>query len=85
MEGREESGDAAFVFLEDLRRTDEAGLDLGIAELEEGLFGAGQDLAWLFLAEQAAVHHVLRGENDAPQDGFVLDDADVAIEIGDLR
>ncbi len=39
----------------------------------------------LLLAHQAAVHHVLRGEDDAPQHGFVLDDADVAVEVGDLR
>ena len=39
----------------------------------------------LLLAEQAAVHHVLRGEDDAAQDGLVLDDADVAVEVGNLR
>ena len=33
----------------------------------------------------AAVHHVLRGEDDAAQDGLVLDDADVAVEVGNLR
>ena len=28
---------------------------------------------------------LLRGGDDAPQDGFILDDPDVAVEIGDLR
>ncbi len=28
---------------------------------------------------------MLRSEDDAPQQGFVLDDADVAVEVGNLR
>ena len=28
---------------------------------------------------------MLRSEDDAPQHGFVFDDADVAVEIGDVR
>ena len=83
--GVEEGADAALIALEDLAWVEEAGLDLRIAEFEEGLFGAGEDFAGLFLAEQGAVHHVLRGEDDAPQDGLVFDDADVAVEVGNLR
>ena len=33
----------------------------------------------------AAVDHVLRGEDDAAQDGLVLDQADVGVDVGNLR
>ena len=84
--GVEEGVDAAFVvFAGSGRACRRPDLTARIAELEQGLFGAGEDVAGLLLAHQAAVHHVLRGEDDAAQDGLVLDDADVAVEIGDLR
>lgn len=34
---------------------------------------------------QAAVHQMLRGENDAPQHSLFSDDADIGVEIKNLR
>jgi hypothetical protein len=82
--GVEEGIDAAFVAIENLRRGHQAALHAGFAEFEQGLLGAGQDRVGLLFPQQAAVHHVLRSEDDAPQNGLVLDDADVAVEVGDV-
>ena len=59
--------------------------DAILAQFEQRLFGARQDFVGVFFAHEAAVHEVLRGEDDPPQDGFILDDADVGVDIQDLR
>ena len=83
--GVEEGADAAFVPLQDLVGIEQAALDLGLAQLEEGFLGSGQNLVRRFLGHHAAVDHVLRGEDDAAQDGFVFDQADVGVDVGNLR
>src|ERR1035438_5184511 len=62
--GVEEGVDAAFVVLENLAGVEQAALDAGFAELEEGFFGAGEDFVGLLFAEQGAVHHVLRSRSE---------------------
>ena len=64
---------------------DETALDARLAEFEQGLFGAGENVAGLLFSEEAAVHHVLRSENDAAEDGLILDDADIAVEVRNVR
>ncbi len=83
--GVEEGADAAFVALQDLVGIQQAALDLGLAELEQGLLGAGEDFVRRFLGHHAAIDHVLRGEDDAAQDGLVLHQPDVGIDVGNLR
>ena len=56
-----------------------------LAEFQQRFFGGSQNLIRLFFANQAAVDHLLRAENQLAQRGLVLDDANVAVEIGDLR
>ena len=56
-----------------------------LAQLQQRFFGRRQDLVRLLFADQAAVDDPLRAEDQLAQRGLVLDDADVAIEVGDLR
>ena len=81
----EKSVDAARIAIDDFLRRDQAGALARFAELEQRLFGTRQNLPGLFLAEQGAVHHLLRCEDDAPQQSFVLNDADVAFQVEDVR
>ena len=81
----EERVQAALVFVDDLSRSDQPGLDLRLAQLEQRLFGAGQNLRRLLVGVDAAVHQVLRGEDDLAQNRLVLDDADVAFDVERLR
>src|SRR4029077_1672694 len=77
----EERVQAALVFVDNLRRSNQPGLQLRLAQLEQRLFGAGQNLRWLFVRVDAAVHQVLRREDNLPQNFFVLDDPDIAFDV----
>ena len=77
--------DAAWKLFDDARRRRQLVPRAPFAQLQQRFFGAGQDLVRLFLADQAAIDHFLRAENQLAQRRLVFDDADVAIEIDDLR
>src|ERR1700682_1530765 len=71
----------ALIFLNHLSRTRQSGLRLRIAELEQALLGARQNLLRILLAYHAPVHQMLGSENDPAENRLVLDDANVAVEI----
>ncbi len=77
----EEGIDAAVEFLEDALGTGKSVFGAGVAELQQTFLGAGQDLVGLFFADDTAVDQPLRRENDAPQNGLVLDDANIAFQV----
>ena len=79
--GVEEGVDAAFVAFKNGMRVEQAGFDAGFAQFEQRLFGAGEDLIRMLLAQETPVHHVLRGEDDTAQDGLILHDAEIGVEI----
>ena len=81
----EKSVDAPLVVVDDLRRREQARADLRFPELQQRLFRAGENLSGILFRQQTAVHHLLRGGDDAPKHGFVPDDLDVAVEIRNLR
>src|SRR5689334_5291013 len=57
----------------------------GFAEFQQRLFGARQNFVRFLFADQAAVNHLLRAEDQLAQRGLVLDDAYVTIEIAERR
>ena len=83
--GIEKGVDAAFELVQNLLGVHQRVAGARVAHLEQALFGAGQDLVGLFLADNAAVDQIARRKDDAPQDRFVLDDADVAVQIRERR
>src|ERR1700738_2236784 len=54
-----------------------------LAQFQQALFGAGQDLVGRFLLEASAVDGLLRSENDLAEERLVLNDLDVAVQVGD--
>ena len=56
-----------------------------LAQLHQRLFGGRQNFVRLLFADQAAVDHRLRAEDQLAQRRLVLDDANVAVQVRDLR
>ena len=83
--GIEERVQAALILIDNLCRAGQAGFHLRLAQLEQRLFGSRQNLRRLLFAGDAAVHQVLRREDDLPQNRLVLHDANVAFDIEGLR
>ena len=83
--GVEKDVEAAFVLFDNPLGIEERIGRARVAQLEQTLFGAGQDLIGLVFGAQATIDQRLRSEDDAPQDGLVLDDPDVALQIGEHR
>ena len=83
--GIEKRVQPAVIVPQDLLGIQQPGLDAVLAQLEQRLFRARQDVAGLLFAQQAAVHHVLRSEDDPAQHRLVLDDPYVGVEVGNLR
>ncbi len=81
----EERVDAALELLDDAAGIGQRVLRARLAELEQRLFGIGQDLFRLVGAEEAAVDDLLRGEDQPPLHGVLLEDLDVALEVEQLR
>src|SRR5690348_2676725 len=80
--GIEKRVDAALEVVDDRLRIDQRVLRACIAELQQCLFGAGQDLVGLLFADNASIDQLLRSKDDAAQRRFVLDDAYVALQVG---
>ena len=83
--GIEKGVDAALEIVKNLLGIHQRVGVASVAQLEQALFGAGQDLVGLFLADDAAVDQIARSKDDAAQDSFVFDDADVALEVRERR
>ena len=75
----------ARIILDDVERGHQPLFRARFAQLEQRLFGPGEDVRGVFFARQRAVHQMLRGDGDPAKNRLVPNDPGVAVEIGNLR
>ena len=77
--------EAALVVLNHLQRSRESFIVARLAQLQQRLLRALQNLGRIVLRHQRPVHQLLRSHGDPPQRRLVADDLDVAVEIRNAR
>ena len=83
--GRVQEGvDAALSGVEDLLGADQSVVALRLSELEEGIFGRGENRLRVVLAQEAALGDFARSEDHLAQHRLAFDDLHVALDVEDL-